>query len=1282
MKILYVGTERADAQAVAGAVSALSENVKVSWTSELDDVVMWIGRSGTPRAIVVDARPNGSVWRSVLKYTAGLAAPVPVVVIVPEGTTAHPQPGQECIVRNPSLLRDLPAVVSRAIDRVQRGGQQAQRAGNSPKPVMLAEFERAARADLERKLLQATTRIQQAERRHQSAMETAAEQLAAAEAQHELAMARAAAMRDMVDEQFRAASLEIESIRRAHASAVADAERLARREAELAELLGTATATREVLERRLAETETALQAAETRAAAERQTVAELMAANQREFQRRISEENERRRSVEEALANALSASEAASARHASAIGAMTARCHELDAALSAARQDLESTTARVDALAAREVELGALLAAATAAADGVRHQHESVVADVARLTAREADLRSELAAQQARFDRDQARADAERTGVLAALRAAERARDEFRREHRSTLAEVARLTEREVSLDAQLEEERAARAGLEQALADSRASLLDEQERHEAALATSAVELAERQAQFDDERTRAAADRAAISAQLRDVEQAFGEARHEHQTVVATLARLTEREVSLVGQLEEERVTRRDLEQAIADAQAALKDEQQRHESGLAAAAGKLLAQQAQFDRERARADAERTSVLTQLREAEKARDESRREHRSTRAEVARLTEREASLEGQLEEERATRAALEQALADSRAVLRDEQERFEATLATSAVELAQRQAQFDEELSRAAAELTSVAAQLREVEGARDQARGEHQSALADLARLTERASAERTAAAACQADLELRLSAGNEEINALRAAALVQAALVADQFEAQRRQHESRLADAQDINNMLARERAALQESLHATQEESHRLDREHRAERERLEEALAAANAEIQRITAERQAVERRLEDAGIAFQETLDGLTADHAAALVTRERDIEQLRADHRRLFQRAPVPLFRCTTNGALTDANRMLTDLVGRSSDELRGTGFAAAVFESPNDLSWLIERCQNARGSESTETTWRRKDGSRLLVRVSATATSSDLIDCGVEDLTPVRVLQDRLSQAHRMEAVGRLAAEVAVTCGNLLRGIQQNTQQWLLTEGAAAASRQRGDMLLEELSRAAGLLRQLAVYGDEESRRPAVVELSTVVRDMALVLKRVAGDAVDVQLPSASARLNVDAGADRIQRLLVNLAAYGRDRMPFGGRLTIELGTIVVDRRFTAKHPNVRLGPHALITVTESRRAARTRGPLQLHDHEPAGSPKGSVAVQTSVDLGTLQEIVGECGGHLWMTVQPMGDMVVKIWLPLRTSYGEPARRPLASGVGPRTIAQWFQH
>ena len=69
--------------------------------------------------------------------------------------------------------------------------------------------------------------------------------------------------------------------------------------------------------------------------------------------------------------------------------------------------------------------------------------------------------------------------------------------------------------------------------------------------------------------------------------------------------------------------------------------------------------------------------------------------------------------------------------------------------------------------------------------------------------------------------------------------------------------------------------------------------------------------------------------------------------------------------------------------------------------------------------------------------------------------------------------------------------------------------------------------------------------------------------------------------------------------------------MAAYGRERMPSGGRLKIELGTIVVDRHFTDKHPNVSLGPHALVTVTESRRTTQTGGLLQVADTKADWTP-----------------------------------------------------------------------
>jgi hypothetical protein len=334
---------------------------------------------------------------------------------------------------------------------------------------------------------------------------------------------------------------------------------------------------------------------------------------------------------------------------------------------------------------------------------------------------------------------------------------------------------------------------------------------------------------------------------------------------------------------------------------------------------------------------------------------------------------------------------------------------------------------------------------------------------------------------------------------------------------------------------------------------------------------------------------------------------------------------------------------------------------------------------FTAAVFDAPNVLSWLIEQCVSSRAKESVETTWRRKEGGRLFVRLSGRLLASDVIEIVVDDLTRVRVLQERLGQANRMEAVGRLASEVAVTCGNLLSDIHEKGREWLTTDSGDIDSRQQGELLFDEVGRAAGLLQQLAECGDEQARTPMLVDLNTLIHDLEPVLKRVAGGAVEVQLRDTGSPLTVDVGTDRVERLLVNLASYGRERMPFGGRLKIELGTSVVDRRFAAKHPNVRLGRHALITVTETR-GTEANTP-QVRDGSASRNARGNATPRPGVDFGTLQGLVNECGGHLWMKVQPPGDMVAKIRLPLSSPSDQALTRSVTVRGRDRTTVRWFQ-
>jgi PAS domain-containing protein len=436
-----------------------------------------------------------------------------------------------------------------------------------------------------------------------------------------------------------------------------------------------------------------------------------------------------------------------------------------------------------------------------------------------------------------------------------------------------------------------------------------------------------------------------------------------------------------------------------------------------------------------------------------------------------------------------------------------------------------------------------------------------------------------------------------------------------------------------------------------------------------------------LAAHRREVEQLQAELGSAARELDTTG----KEREALRAE-ASQVPQLQSRLDGLRNEIDRQFVQHPTPLCRCTREGVITHVNRAFAAMVGCPVVDLqRGVRVASTLFQASDDLTWLVERSLTAGSAGPIELTWKSEDGTRLFVRLSALACA-DAIEIVAQDITAHRATQDRLAQAQRMEAVGRLASEVAVTCGNLLRDVSQNGQRWLAALDVNTALQHQGEMLLDDVTRAASFLRKLAVYGDEQTSALEPVDLHRVLRDLEPVLKEVAGDDIELVLPKSPPRssppFHVDLRAERVERLLVNVASYGRERMPLGGSLIFDLAPTVVDRQFTEKYPNVRQGPHVLLTVTEARGAVRSVGPHGFRE-ELAEAHDAPLAVEKpGVDLSALQGLVRECGGHLWMEAAPPGDMVIKIHLPLRPHDDSARGEPQTAGQARGPLGRWFHH
>jgi PAS domain-containing protein len=495
--------------------------------------------------------------------------------------------------------------------------------------------------------------------------------------------------------------------------------------------------------------------------------------------------------------------------------------------------------------------------------------------------------------------------------------------------------------------------------------------------------------------------------------------------------------------------------------------------------------------------------------------------------------------------------------------------------------------------------------------------------------------------------------------------------------------FTAYRADCDTKFAEAAQIRNTLEHQLRATSHALDETKN-GWALDASAAADRlSKRETEFTAYRSESEAKLAEaantRKTLEQQLKDALQALREMM---RAGQALEAQVSERDAQlKNQADvHQQQFERFPSGMLRCSRDGVIEQVNDAMVAMLGyRTPQKAKAIDFTTAVFESPDDWRWLIERCVETGATESLDTLWKKKDGVRIPVRLRAAPSPTGHIDVVVENLTSYRELEEKLRRSERMEAVGRLASEVASTCDKMLQDAGREGYAWLSAVGDSPI-RQQGEAFLNDITRAASFLRQLDVYSRTQSNSDGPVDLHRVLRNLMSVLKRVAGDDIEFVLPKNSTPARIDVELDRVERILVNVAAYGRERMPFGGRLKFEFASVMVGQESLVKHPDLRPGPHVLVTVTAVRYAVWSDASRTLPRLSHAPTPADSAPDRVGVDLSAIQGLIRGCGGRLWLAAEPPGDMVLQIHLPqstaaagagvLRTSMPRPMQRWLHPG------------
>ena len=91
------------------------------------------------------------------------------------------------------------------------------------------------------------------------------------------------------------------------------------------------------------------------------------------------------------------------------------------------------------------------------------------------------------------------------------------------------------------------------------------------------------------------------------------------------------------------------------------------------------------------------------------------------------------------------------------------------------------------------------------------------------------------------------------------------------------------------------------------------------------------------------------------------------------------------------------------------------------------------------------------------------------------------------------------------------------------------------------------------------QNANRAASLVRQLLAFSRRQTLRPEVLNLGDVLSDLSMLLKRLLGERVELDLSHGRDLWPVKADVNQFEQVVVNLAVNARDAMPDGGKVAI---------------------------------------------------------------------------------------------------------------------------
>ena len=374
------------------------------------------------------------------------------------------------------------------------------------------------------------------------------------------------------------------------------------------------------------------------------------------------------------------------------------------------------------------------------------------------------------------------------------------------------------------------------------------------------------------------------------------------------------------------------------------------------------------------------------------------------------------------------------------------------------------------------------------------------------------------------------------------------------------------------------------------------------------------------------------------------------------------------------------FELSPSGILVIDDAGAIVMVNREVERLFGYARGELVGRSIDVLVPERfrarhPSYRQRFFHAPQSRPMGAGRDLFGLRKDGSEIPVEIGLNPITTDrgvFVLSSIVDISARRMLEDRLRQAQKMEAIGTLAGGIAHDFNNLLRAIIGYSE---LVAPALSSPQALSD--LDQVRRAADrgreLVQRILSFSRHRELARTPMHLGRPLQEAIHLLRASVPTTIELRSHFDDDAPAVYADDTQIHQIVMNLVTNASQALgDTPGMIEVTLGAYDAGEEFMRLHPTARPGLHALICVSDSGPGMPTE--VVEHAFEPFYTTK-PLGAGTGLGLAVVHGIVKGSGGAVELQSRTGEGTNVLVYLPAAVPLPEAAVAPAAQS-GPRVL------